>query len=307
MRPLLAAARATAVAAAAHVRRSTAASAAVAPVAHAPRCWVHLPPNPRVDVQLRTATWDFQLSAPAHWQPVARAIDVEASPTDTLLAPAPACDITDGGGCADPAAPFPDRALHVREDDLDDPEHHGSLGEMRHLAAWGGVPLADVLAPVNPGRYGADSLVPPAGTLAAHLLLRQGGTAGGGGDGSLRYVLSVDDTAARRRTHFVFEAPRSCFRGCWVAAGRGMLSSLVLRHHGAAYLPQWALTLPRQWDPLAHAPRETLSVRAGTAPAPAPEASAAVAAAAAAAAMAADRADAGAGGRYAARAAGMGV
>lgn len=307
MRPMLAAARAAA--AVARVRSSVA--AVVAPVATRR---VHLPPNPRADVQLRTATWDFQLSAPAHWQPVARAIDVEASPTDTLLAPAPACYVTDCGTCADPSAsPFPDRALHVREDDLDDPEHHGSLGELRHLAAWGALPLADVLAPVNPGAYRPASLVPPAGSLAAHLLLRQGGPAStsttAGGDGSLRFVLSLDDSAARRRTHFVFEAPRSCFRGCWVAAGRGMLSSLLLRHHGAAYLPQWALTLPRQWDPLTHVPRETVSVRAGTAAAPEAAPSAAVAAAAAVAAMSAEGADraAGAGGRYAARAAGMGV
>lgn len=255
---------------------------------------LHLPPaGQTAPLVIQTPTWDITTRVPSHWLPVARACDVWAEPTQTLLAP-------QLERAEEPAHldRYNDRMLFVHEvmDGEDDDAasssplrlgsgscavgglsrnsaiathvHHAA--DVAVLAAWDPVPLQDALRMVQDGRqYKPAYSSPPPGVVHACLQLRVSEWGA-----SHRFVLELHDAppsgsggssgggAGGRRTCFVFEAPQACFRGCWIAAGRVALGSFTLRRQGATYLPAWQFTLPPAIDVLQAAPRPVISLSA---------------------------------------------
>ena len=235
----------------------------------AARRLLHLPAGPpTTKLLIQTPTWDIVAQTPVHWVPVARACDVWANPNECLLVP----QSQDKQNETPHLDQHNDRMLFIHEELIDKSSPHGTTdghdlsrfsaitthvdkGEVLELATWGSVNFSDTIQPINQDDYRPQYLVPPLGKVGATLQLRAS-------DWGLshRFILQIEDTPNDRRTRFVFEAPQSCFRGCWIAAGRLMLSSFTMRRQGATYLPAWQFTLPSEWDPLKHVPRPVVSL-----------------------------------------------
>lgn len=203
---------------------------------------VHIPaPPPRTHrPRVRAGALAVTVEAPAHWVPwEQRAM------------------------CPVPAVGAPDRGLYV------------STGAVDHLAAS---PTMTTVAV-----WPAEALVPTAVRGATAEGWARGATVDGvlmavrGGDGpqpaAYEFAVTLRLSGAPP-LRLAFAAPAGCWRGCWIAAGRGMLRSLAVaaeapagdgrsEGEGGGAL-EWALP----WDPLPHVPRPRVAAGGAAAACP---------------------------------------
>lgn len=176
---------------------------------------VHLPPGPRMhDVCVSTGPFTCWVKGPIHWV---------ASPDKLAVCPVG----------EDPSA-IPDRGLYFK--------YHEKLDLGRDAASVfepSAVGLLECLPDFAVGGFAAarmSEVVTDDGTVGAY---------------EFSITLRLESKEA---LELAFRAPASCWRGCWIAAGQGMITGMRVEYQNQSHEFQ------HPWLPLKHVPRPRIAV-----------------------------------------------